>query len=77
MKQMNDQKLRTKLKLSVVQRLLEKHRVIVPVPTRRTLVNMCEDGRFETAANPPGPMGWLVYEDSFWRWVRSLDGGEQ
>ena len=74
MQQASDIKVRTKLKLSMVQRLIEKHRIIVPPPTRRTLTNMCEDGRFETASNPPGPLGWLVYEDSFWKWVRSLDG---
>jgi hypothetical protein len=74
MQQTSDIKIRTKLKLSAVQRLIEKHRIIVPAPNRRTLINMCEDGRFETASNPPGPMGWLVYEDSFWKWVRSLDG---
>lgn len=74
MQQTNDIKVRTKLKLSAVQRLIEKHRILVPAPSRRTLINMCEDGRFETASNPPGPLGWLVYEDSFWKWVRSLDG---
>ena len=74
MKQTHDTQIRTKLRLSEVQRLIEKNRIIVPTPTRRTLSNMCEDGRFETASNPPGPMGWLVYEDSFWKWVRSLDG---
>lgn len=74
MQQNNELKMRAKLKLSMVQRLIEKHRIIVPPPSRRTLINMCEDGRFETASNPPGQMGWLVYEDSFWKWVRSLDG---
>ncbi|MGD9629198.1 MAG: hypothetical protein AB7V18_08130 [Pyrinomonadaceae bacterium] len=74
MKQLNETIVRTKLRLSQVERLIEKHRVIVPPPSRRTLINMCEDGRFETASNPPGPLGWLVYEDSFWSWVRSLDG---
>ena len=74
MKQTTDIKIRTKLRLSEVQRLIERNRIIVPTPTRRTLSNMCEDGRFETAANPPGKIGWLVYEDSFWAWVRSLDG---
>lgn len=73
MKQMNEIKIRTKLRLCEVERLIEKHRVIVPTPSRRTLINMCEDGRFETAADPPGRIGWLVYEDSFWHWVRSLD----
>jgi hypothetical protein len=74
MQQSTDAKIRTKLRLSEVQRLIEKNRIIVPTPTRRTLTNMCEDGRLETAVNPPGKMGWLVYEDSFWKWVRSLDG---
>ena len=74
MKQMNDTNIRPKLRLSEVQRLIERNRIIVPTPTRRTLSNMCEDGRLETAANPPGKLGWLVYEDSFWKWVRSLDG---
>ena len=74
MKRDNDTKLRTKLRLSVIQRLIETHRILIPPPSRRTLINMCEDGRFETASNPPGPMGWLVYEDSFWKWARSLDG---
>jgi hypothetical protein len=74
MQQADDAKMRTKLKLTAVQRLIEKHRIVVPAPSRRTLINMCEDGRFETASNPPGPLGWLVYEDSFWKWVRSLDG---
>ena len=74
MKQMTERNIRTKLRLSEVQRLIERHRIIVPTPTRRTLSNMCEDGRLETAENPPGKLGWLVYEDSFWSWVRSLDG---
>ena len=74
MKQMNDTNIRPKLRLSEVQRLIERNRIIVPTPTRRTLSNMCEDGRLETAANPPSKLGWLVYEDSFWKWVRSLDG---
>lgn len=74
MKHTNDNGIRTKLRLSEVQRLIEKNRIIVPTPTRRTLSNMCEDGRFETASGNPGKMGWLVYEDSFWKWVRELDG---
>lgn len=73
MKQTNDTQIRTKLRLSEVQRLIEKNRIMVPTPTRRTLSNMCEDGRLETATATPGKMGWLVYEDSFWKWVRSLD----
>lgn len=74
MKQMSETNIRPKLRLSEVQRLIERNRIIVPTPSRRTLTNWCEEGRFETAANPPTKLGWLVYEDSFWRWVKELDG---
>lgn len=69
---------RTKLKLSEIERLIRKNRIIVPCPSRQTLVNMCEDGTFETVGDnldpKPTSFGWLVYEDSFWRWARALDG---
>ena len=65
---------RTKLRLSEVERLIKAHRIIVPPPSRRKLVEMCDDGTLETAAHRPG-QPYLVYEDSFLRWVRSLDGG--
>lgn len=75
-KQTDEKKIRPKLRLSEIERLIARHKIIVPTPNRRTLRHLCEDGTFETAQNPPGKMGWLVYEDSFWRWARSLDGGE-
>jgi hypothetical protein len=74
MKQINETNIRPKLRLAEVQRLIERNRIIVPTPSRRTLTRMCEDGRLEAASHEPGPLGWLVYEDSFWKWVKSLDG---
>lgn len=67
--------IRPKLKLSEIERLIRKHRVITPCPARQTLIKMCEDGTFETSShgNAPGSLGWLVYEDSFWKWVRKFD----
>lgn len=65
---------RTKLRLIEVERLIKKHRVIVPPLSRSTLVKMCEDGTFETAGDEPTSLGWLVYEDSFLKWVDGLDG---
>jgi len=65
---------RTKLKLSEIERLIRKHRIIVPCPARQTLIAMCEDGTFETVGNTPTSLGWLVYEESFLRWCRHLDG---
>ncbi|CAN5486610.1 hypothetical protein BH10ACI3_BH10ACI3_23180 [soil metagenome] len=64
---------RPKLRLSEIERLIRKHRIIVPAPSRRALISMCEDGTFETPRRS-GRMNWLVYEDSFLSWVRSLDG---
>lgn len=66
--------LRPKLRLTEIERLIKKHRIIVPPLSRATLVNMCEDGTFETAGTRPTTIGWLVFEDSFWKWARNLDG---
>ena len=73
-KQPLDSKLRTKLRLGEIERIIRKHRIVVPPPSRSTLTELCEDGTFETAGGAPTRIGWLVYEDSFWSWVRSLDG---
>ena len=56
-----------------MERLIKKHRIIVPCLSRQTLQSMCEDGTFETAGNRPTRLGWLVYEDSFWKWAREME----
>ena len=55
-------------------RLIEKHRIITPPPSRSKLTKLCEEGVFETAGSQPSTFGWLVYEDSFWKWAAELDG---
>ena len=64
---------RTKLRLAEIERIIRKLRIIVPPPNRKTLIAMCEDGTFETVGTAPTKFGWLVYEDSFLKWVGSLD----
>ena len=59
---------RSRLTLGEVERLIRKFRVIVPCPSRQTLIRMCEDGTFD-AMQPPNRRGWLVYADSFWAWA--------
>ena len=66
---MFDIKPRPKLRLSEIERLIKIHRIIIPPLSRATLVNMCEDGTFETAGSGPTSIGWLVYEESFKEWV--------
>ena len=66
---------RSKLRLSEIEDLMKKHRIIVPPLSRRTLTKMCEEGAFETAGGKPTSFGWLVYEDSFWNWARKLNEG--
>jgi hypothetical protein len=68
-----DTKTRSKLRLTEVERLINKHRIIVPPISRRSLVRMCEEGIFETVGTEPTKMGWLVYEDSFWEWAKKLE----
>ncbi len=66
---------RPKLRLSEIERLIRKHRIIVPPLSRRSLIAMCEDGTFETAKRESISQTWLVFEDSFLRWIKSLDEG--
>lgn len=73
MKQLLNKDLRAKVRLSEIERLIKRHRIIVPPPSRSTLLKMCEAGILETAGDRPTKWGWLVYEDSFINWARSLD----
>jgi hypothetical protein len=75
MKQMDDTTVRPRLRLGEVERLIKKHRIIVPPLSRQTLQNMCEEGIFETAGGKPTRVGWLVYEDSFWKWAKGAENG--
>jgi hypothetical protein len=61
------------MRLSEVEKMIKRHRIIVPPPSRKTLQRMCEDGTFDAVGNGPTSLGWLIYEDSFVRWVASLD----
>ena len=74
MKRLLDIKIRPKLRLGEVERLIKAHRIIVPPPTRHTLIKMCEEGIFETLGNVPTNVGWLVFEDSFLKWAEKMNG---
>lgn len=58
--------IRPRMKLIEVTDKIEKHRILVPCPSRQTLIRMCEDGTFDARL---GRGGWEVYEDSFWKWA--------
>lgn len=60
---------RPRLRLSEIERLIKQYRIIVPCPSRQTLIRMCEQGTLETPTGAPGRGGWEVYEDSFWKWA--------
>ena len=76
-KQLLNNDLRPKIRLAEIERLIRKHRIIVPPLSRATLLRMCDDGTFETAGQVPQKGGWLVYEDSFLEWVARLDGAKK
>ena len=73
MQQSLNQSQRPKLRLAEIDRLIKARRIVVPPLSRRKLIKMCEEGEFETAGDRPTTLGWLVYEDSFEKWVRALD----
>jgi hypothetical protein len=66
--------IRPKLRLSEVERLIRIKRIIVPPLSRRTLLALCEDGTLETAPGRRANQTYLIYEDSFLKWVREMDG---
>jgi excisionase family DNA binding protein len=57
------------LRLREIETILKQTRVVVPVPSRPTLIMLIETGILEGYK-----MGraWLVYETSFHKWVRSF-----
>lgn len=57
------------LRLSEIEAILKRTRVIVPVPSRPTLIGLIEQG---TLVGRKLSHGWLVTEVSFKEWVRSF-----
>ena len=60
------------LRLSRIEQIVREQQIIVPCPSRRHFLRMCEDGTFETVGNAPTNFGYLVYEESFINWIQSL-----
>ena len=68
---------RPKLRLSEIERLIRFHRIIVPPLSRRKLVALCEDGTLDHAPQRNARANYLVYEDSFLKWIAALDNVQQ
>jgi hypothetical protein len=60
---------RTMLRLSDIEEILEEQRIFRTLPSRKNLIEMCEEGIFEATKTR---YGWMVFEDSFDGWVQSL-----
>lgn len=57
------------LRLSRIEEILQQTKIVDPVPSRQTLINLIEDG---TLDGKKLSLGYVVYEDSFKTWVRSF-----
>ena len=66
---------RPTMRLGEIERLIKKHRIIMPPLSRATLIRMCEDNTFEAVGGAATKLGWLVYEDSFLKWLDDLETG--
>lgn len=64
---------RPKLRLAEIEALIEQHRIIVPPPSRQTLIHWIEEGTLQGKLTQ---LGWIVYQDSFVAWARSLEAEE-
>lgn len=60
---------RTMLRLEEIEEIIREYRIMRTPPSRDALIAMCQDGTLE--ANKTR-FGYLVFEDSFDGWVRSL-----
>jgi hypothetical protein len=65
----------TMLRLSEIERILRRERLIVPPLSRRMLITLCDNGVFDTAPRVRTRDPYLVTEESFLRWVAGLSGG--
>lgn len=64
---------RPKLRIAEVERLIRVKRIIIPPLSRRTLIGLCEDGTLQHAPRRKARATYLIYEDSFLKWVREMD----
>jgi hypothetical protein len=64
----------TMLRLCEIERIIRKERLIVPAPSRRALIVLCDNGTFETASRTYPRAPYLVTEESFLKWVEGLSG---
>ena len=57
------------LRLSFVEELIRKKRILVPVPNRKTLVAWIEEGKWIGQKGEDG--WWYVRQSSFVAWVKA------
>jgi hypothetical protein len=57
------------IKLSEVEKILRREKIILPVPCRASLINNIEDGTFDGKLHHGY---YLITVESFERWVKSL-----
>jgi len=62
----------TMLRLAEIERIIRKERLIVPPLSRRMLIRLCDEGVFQTAPRTRPRDPYLVTEESFLKWVKSL-----
>src|SRR2546430_14848797 len=75
MKQMLSISIRPKIRLSEIEKLIKRHRIIVPPLSRATLIRMCEEGAFERGGDPPTGGGGFVSKVPFGGGAGSVERG--
>jgi hypothetical protein len=62
-------RVRPAMRLREIETILKETRVLQPVPSRPSLIALIECGTLEGVK---AARVWLVYEDSFHKWVKSF-----
>lgn len=60
---------RRMLRLCQIEEIMKQKAIITPPPSRSYYLRKLEDGTLEGTRTE---FGWVVYEDSFKAWVKSL-----
>lgn len=71
--------IRPALRLGYVEHIIAAKGILKPTPSRMTLIRMIQSGVLQGKQLPHKQLNaeWIVYEDSFIAWVKSLAQAEE
>ena len=66
--------IRPVLRLGRIEQILRERQIIDPIPSRSSLIKWITIGKLEGHLTH---VGWVVFKDSFFSWIKSITGVPQ